>query len=628
MHQPPDKRRALAYRVMGVPDPAAGLPGGWTVLGRFRPADHAAVVRALSERRLKGILKILDMPGLLWESRQYLNECRYHTFDDFLLEQKYDSPTRREGVGYGQALRRLPPDLAGYLTYLGEKAPPLAAFLQKPLPYSLSQTERQRHTLIVAGSGAGKSVLLNALVHADRRGKPPPTTVLIDPHGDLAADVARSRLLNDRAQLVYFDPTVPGSRCTVNFFDVRAQTQAEKTSGRLADSTIDRIAQIGVGVLEMIAGGEGSMTLNMRTLLYPCLCVLLDRRKGERPYSIADLARFFDDTRNDDLIARGQQSRFLSHREFFAGEPGSEGTGFHARSFRTTKQALATRLQSLLNSQLFCELAIGNGWSSIDLPALLQSRAVLVFAIGKNQVGDEVAVSFGKFLVGMIQAYCMLRPPEARVPVQLYLDEFHNFVSPAVKELFTELRKFGLHLTIAQQYEGQEGNRDIATAIAANTAVKIVGRTADPATSVKMASKVFVEETDVRNLKIGEFFVRAGNAPTCKLQIPDYFVRPEHRLSESEWRQFCAGQQLHSPAGGSTPMPSRAPQRPSQRVEGVARAKSPTEDKTPLRASPEGEKQGEARHASDSPAPGTRSSPAGSEQKPPRRPSHRLPGRD
>jgi hypothetical protein len=80
-----------------------------------------------------------------------------------------------------------------------------------------------------------------------------------------------------------------------------------------------------------------------------------------------------------------------------------------------------------------------------------------------------------------------------------------------------------------------------------NTAVKIVGRTADPASALKMASKVLVDETAVRQLRIGEFFVRVGNAPTCKLQIPDTLLRAENRLGPGEWQRFLA-RQGHSPA--------------------------------------------------------------------------------
>jgi hypothetical protein len=293
-------------------------------------------------------------------------------------------------------------------------------------------------------------------------------------------------------------------------------------------------------------------------------------------------------------------------------------SGFHARSFRTTKLALSTRLQSLLNSRLFCDLAIGSGWSSIDLPRLLQSRRTIVFAIGKNKVGDEVAVTFGKFLVGLIQAYCMLRPPEARVPVYLYLDEFHNFVSPGVKELFTELRKFGLHLTIAQQYEGQEGNRDIATAIAANTAVKIVGRTADPASALKMASKVLVDETAVRHLRIGEFFVRVGNAPTCKLQIPDTLLRAENRLGPGEWQRVSA-RQAHAPAP--------PPRRPQDGVAAMRAGNVSPDRQTPPTGPPGAAEQASAPPGSPrqeaTPQPRHPDVPAPPSK---RRPKHRLPG--
>lgn len=536
------KRRQITYRLLGLPDPADGIPAGWTELGSFRPADHLTVVESLSERRLKGIMILLEWPDLFPENRAFLYDRLFHTYGDFLVSLKHDQPTRKDGITYGHSLKRYSADLAGYLAYLQDKAPELAEFLQSPLRFLIRDRERQRHTLIIGSSGAGKSVLMNTLIHAERAAETPPTTILLDPHGDLAEDVGRSRRLPGRQELIYLDPgdgSAPGF--TVNFFDVPLRTPREQATGRLEDATIDRLAQVGTGILEMLAGGEGSMTLNMRTLLYPCLCTLLDRPPEQTPASLADLARFMDDSQNTALVERGRRSRFAAHRAFFAG--GADGeSGFQARSFRTTKMALYTRIQSLVNSQLFCDLAIGDGHSTIDLAEAIDSRRLLLVNLDKTRLGEEVAVTVGKFLVGLIMAHAMARPQGRRTPVHLYLDEFHHFVSPSIKAAFTELRKFGLHLTIAQQYEGQEGNSEIARAIANNTNVKMIGRTTDPGSAARLAGQLLVGEDDVRRLQIGQFYVRAGGGPSFKVSIPPDLLRPEARLSASAWARFAAAE--------------------------------------------------------------------------------------
>jgi hypothetical protein len=55
------------------------------------------------------------------------------------------------------------------------------------------------------------------------------------------------------------------------------------------------------------------------------------------------------------------------------------------------------------------------------------------------------------------------------VPVHLFIDEFQNYIAPSIAEILSESRKFGLHLTMAQQYLGQRMDAEFRRGILANT---------------------------------------------------------------------------------------------------------------------------------------------------------------
>lgn len=73
----------------------------------------------------------------------------------------------------------------------------------------------------------------------------------------------------------------------------------------------------------------------------------------------------------------------------------------------------------------------------------------------------------------------------------MFVDECQNFLTPSVETVLTESRKYGLHLTMAQQFYGQGMDRDLLAAVMGNTAIKIAGRN-DTMTLKKMDERMAV----------------------------------------------------------------------------------------------------------------------------------------
>ena len=103
---------------------------------------------------------------------------------------------------------------------------------------------------------------------------------------------------------------------------------------------------------------------------------------------------------------------------------------------------------------------------------------ILIVNLAKGQLGSDIANVLGGMIVSGLAhaAYSRHTTPEAqRRPFFLYVDEFHSFTTDAMAEMLSELRKYGLSLTLANQYFGQiEG--DVLDAILGNAGTHIAFR--------------------------------------------------------------------------------------------------------------------------------------------------------
>ena len=84
---------------------------------------------------------------------------------------------------------------------------------------------------------------------------------------------------------------------------------------------------------------------------------------------------------------------------------------------------------------------------------------ILIVNLSKGLIGEDNASLLGSFLVTKIQLAAMSRSDidriEDRRPFYLYVDEFQNFATDSFATILSEARKYGLNLTVANQYISQ-----------------------------------------------------------------------------------------------------------------------------------------------------------------------------
>jgi type IV secretory pathway TraG/TraD family ATPase VirD4 len=101
---------------------------------------------------------------------------------------------------------------------------------------------------------------------------------------------------------------------------------------------------------------------------------------------------------------------------------------------------------------------IGQPKSSFNIRELMDQGKIIIVNLSRGMVGEDNAAILGSLMVTKIQLAAMSRanvPIEQRRPFYLYVDEFQNFATDSFAVILSEARKYGLNLTVANQYTSQ-----------------------------------------------------------------------------------------------------------------------------------------------------------------------------
>ena len=411
------------------------------------------------------------------------------------------------------------PTREGYLAYLMEVAPTIFKFSERRLPAFLPEVDRQAHTYITGKSGSGKSELLKVLIHSYARDKYKGSVVVIDPHGDFAEQVACFPEIANSGRLIYINPDLsPYYSPTINPFDI--QDRSIRSVAIYTEQIIKVFERL------FTLSGYGELTGNMVSVLQPCIATLL-RTPGS---TLRDLILFMDDNTNERLANLGLHSPDEDTRLFFANRFGS-------KSYESTRAALGSRIQLLLSPPILRNFLIGK--NTIDLESEVNKGKFIIFALPEGG-GKMTMPTIGSFIIAMLQGMAMRRYQESkssRVPVHLFIDECQYFLTDEVKTILTGARKFGLHLTLAQQQYGQGMDAELAKTVLGNTAVKIVGMN-DEDTLKKFEDRLQVSLDDLRKIEHHRFYIKtaSSNKPAVKVSVPSRLVGFKNSIGVEAWK--------------------------------------------------------------------------------------------
>lgn len=350
----------------------------------------------------------------------------------------------------------------------------------------LSTAQRIRHTHLIGASGTGKSTLLLNLIRQDlEQGA---GLAVLDPHGDLIDDILLLVPEHRVEDVIVFDPA--DGDYPVGFNVLTAHSEAER----------NLIASDFVGIFQRLATSWGDQ---MTTVFSNTVLAFLESRRGG---SLSDMRRF--------LVEKEFRAEYLKsvtdphlvyywQREFplLSGRPQSP---------------ILTRLDTFLRSRLIRNI-VSQPENKLDFRDIMDSGKVLLARLSQGAIGEENACLLGSLLVSKIHQAALARQaldrPNRR-PYFLYIDEFHNFVTPSMAALLSGVRKYGLGLVLAHQELRQLERRDseVAHAVLANPYTRIAFRVGEHDARRLAEGFSSFEAADFLNLGVGEALVRMEQA--------------------------------------------------------------------------------------------------------------------
>ena len=298
--------------------------------------------------------------------------------------------------------------------------------------FGMLRRDRSRHVYVIGQTGAGKSGLLELFALSDtfyNQGY-----CIIDPHGDFAIDNLRFVPANRIEDVVYFNPA--DTQYPVAFNPLELSDASRKPN----------VCSEVIGVLKRMFGDSWGPRLEH--ILRYTLLALLDRPET----TLLDISRMLTDKdfRKETL----DYCTDVTVLQFWKHEFGQ----WNEKQVNESIAPVLNKVGAFTANPIIRNI-IGQPKSSFNVRKIMDEGKILVVNLSKGLIGEDNAGILGAFLVTKIQLAAMSRsdiPDVAnRRPFYLYVDEFQNFATDSFAVILSEARKYGLNLTVANQYIAQ-----------------------------------------------------------------------------------------------------------------------------------------------------------------------------
>ncbi len=293
--------------------------------------------------------------------------------------------------------------------------------------FGIHQEDRLMHTYIIGKTGTGKSTLLKAIIMQDilaGRG-----VCLLDPHSQLVEEVYKLIPENRIQDIIYFNVPDVGLQLKYNPFK---RVSHEKRS-LVASSILDVFKK-----LWFDAWG-----VKLEHLLRYAILTLLDQPTA----TIADISNL--------LLDKAFRKKAIGYVKNKSIKDFWEKEFIHY--MRYDLLPVLNKIGGMLAHPAIKRVLIENK-TEVSLRKAMDEKKILLVNLSKGHVGEDVSHILGALLISSISSAAFSRvdtPEEDRIPFMVYMDEFHNFTTLSLVNMFSELRKFKVGMILAHQYMHQ-----------------------------------------------------------------------------------------------------------------------------------------------------------------------------
>ncbi len=357
-------------------------------------------------------------------------------------------------------------------------------FRQGDIKFGIKRKDRERHLYIIGKSGVGKSFMLNLLTLSDiyqNEG-----FAVVDPHGDYAQDIMKFIPQNRIKDVIYINPDDAQYPVAFNPMEYADENRRNNIASEI------------VGVLKKMFGDSWGPRLE-HILRFTLLALLetpgttmlgITRMLTDKSYR-----KMIVDNVTDPVVKAFWVTEFASWNDKFASE---------------AVQPVLNKVGAFTAVPLIRNI-IGQPKSSFNIRKAMDEGKIIIVNLSRGKIGEDNAAILGSLIITKIQLDAMSRADvadiEARRPFYLYVDEFQNFATESFAVILSEARKYGLRLTVANQYISQMPD-EVRDAVFGNVGSMITFRVgADDADYLSKYFAPVFEPIDLVNLDKQNIYV-------------------------------------------------------------------------------------------------------------------------
>ncbi|HEY6736469.1 MAG TPA: type IV secretion system DNA-binding domain-containing protein [Candidatus Saccharimonadia bacterium] len=306
----------------------------------------------------------------------------------------------------------------------------LTNFRGQHLKFGIQRRDRGRHLYIIGQTGAGKSFLLQLLTLSDiyhDQG-----FAIVDPHGDYATDIMKYIPDYRMKDVIYLNPADREFPMAFNPMEVTDPAMKDHISSEL------------VGVLKRMFDSWGP---RLEYILRYTILALLDFEGA----TMLDIPRMLNEKGFRKQVIKVIQDPVV--RSFWVTEFASWNEKFASEAVAPVLNKVGAFVANPIVRNI-----VGQKKSAFNIRHIMDEGKILLVNLSRGQVGEDNAAILGALMVTKIQLAAMSRadmPLADRRPFYLYVDEFQNFATDSFAVILSEARKYGLNLTVANQYVSQ-----------------------------------------------------------------------------------------------------------------------------------------------------------------------------
>jgi hypothetical protein len=431
--------------------------------------------------------------------------------------------------------------------------------------FGMYRSDRGRHAYIIGQTGAGKSGLLELFALSDiyhHQGY-----AIIDPHGDFAINNLKFIPPSRVKDVVYFNPADTAYPVGFNPMEVSDPNMKSNISSEV------------IGVLKRMFGESWGPRLEY--ILRYTILALLDYPNS----TLLDIAPMLTDKKFRKKVVESCQDAVV--RQFWNVE-------FASWTDKFASEAIAPVLNKVgaFTANPVIRNIVGQPKSTFNIRQIMDDGKILVVNLSRGLIGEDNAGILGAFIVTKIQLAAMSRANipniEDRRPFYLYVDEFQNFATDSFATILSEARKYGLNLTVANQYISQMEDT-VRNAVFGNVGTTISFRVSaddapllakqftpqfEPEDLLQMSNRHFVISMVINGEKVPAFSATTLSLPPIQTDFRGQIIentRLNYARSRSEVEEDI--QQNITPVGTPVNPPPQQSQYPKARPKSQAPAK-------------------------------------------------------